>query len=83
MRGRRTSPTPAASSSSRPGPAALHRIREGIAQAGIGISQAEITMIPRSGVAVSGSEAERLVRLLEALDGNDDVQKVSLERGVR
>ena len=59
------------------GPAALHRIREGIAQAGIGISQAEITMIPRSGVAVSGSEAERLVRLLEALDGNDDVQKVS------
>lgn len=59
------------------GPAALHRIREGIAAAGIGISQAEITMIPRSGVAVSGSEAERLVRLLEALDGNDDVQKVS------
>lgn len=59
------------------GPAALHRIREGLAQAGIGISQAEIRMIPRSGVAVSGSEAERLVRLLEALDGNDDVQKVS------
>ena len=58
-------------------PAGLHRIREGIAAAGIGISQAEITMIPQSGVAVSGSEAERLVRLLEALDGNDDVQKVS------
>ena len=59
------------------GPAALHRIREGIAQAGIGISQAEIRMIPQSGVAVSGSEAERLVRLLDALDENDDVQKVS------
>lgn len=59
------------------GPAALHRIREGLAQAGVEISQAEIRMIPQSGVAVSGREAERLVRLLDALDDNDDVQKVS------
>ena len=59
------------------GPAALHRVREGLAAAGVGVSQAEIAMIPQSGVAVSGSEAERLVRLLDALDGNDDVQKVS------
>ena len=59
------------------GPAALHRIREGLARAGVEISQAEIRMIPQSGVAVSGAEAERLVRLLDALDENDDVQKVS------
>ena len=59
------------------GPAALQRIREGLAAAGVGVLQAEIAMIPQSGVAVSGSEAERLVRLLDALDGNDDVQKVS------
>ena len=34
-------------------------------------------MIPRNEVAVSGAEAERLLRLLDALDDNDDVQKVS------
>lgn len=59
------------------GPAELHRIREGLAHAGVEVSQAEIRMIPQSGVAVSGREAERLVRLLDALDDNDDVQKVS------
>ena len=58
-------------------PPALHQVREGLHGAGIVISQAEIVMIPKTEVAVSGAEAEWLVRLLEALDDNDDVQTVS------
>ncbi len=46
-------------------------------RAGIAISQAELIMIPQNGVAVSGADAERLLKLLEALDENDDVQRVS------
>ena len=46
-------------------------------RAGIAISQAELIMIPQNGVAVSGADAERLLKVLEALDENDDVQRVS------
>ena len=58
-------------------PAALHEVRDGLHGAGVVVSQAEIVMIPKTEVAVSGAEAERLVRLLDALDDNDDVQTVS------
>ncbi len=58
-------------------PAALHQVRDGLHRAGVVILQAEIVMIPKTEVAVSGAEAERLVRLLDALDDNDDVQTVS------
>ena len=37
---------------------------------------AEITMLPQSTTNLQGSEAEQMVRLMEALEDNEDVQKV-------
>ncbi len=58
-------------------PVTLQQVREGLHGVGVEISQAEVAMIPQNEVAISGAEAERLLRLLDALDDNDDVQKVS------
>ena len=57
--------------------ASFHQVQEDMRQAGIRIAQAELTMIPQTEVDVAGKTAERLVRLMEALDGSDDVQKIS------
>jgi YebC/PmpR family DNA-binding regulatory protein len=51
-------------------------VQQGLKDAGIEPSSAELTMIPKNEVAVAGKEARRLVKLLEALDDLDDVQKV-------
>ena len=37
---------------------------------------AEITMVPKTYMAVEGKAAESLLKLLDALDDHDDVQKV-------
>lgn len=57
--------------------ASFHQVQEDMRQAGIRIAQAELAMIPQNEVDVAGRTAERLVRLMEALDGSDDVQKIS------
>lgn len=59
------------------GLASFHQVQEHMRQAGIRIAQAELAMIPQNEVDVTGRTAERLVRLMEALDGSDDVQKIS------
>jgi transcriptional/translational regulatory protein YebC/TACO1 len=40
------------------------------------VSSAELTRIPKAEVAASGGSASKLIRLLEALEELDDVQKV-------
>ena len=57
--------------------ASFHQVQDDLRQAGIRIAQAELAMIPQNEVDVAGKTAERLVRLMEALDGSDDVQKIS------
>ena len=54
----------------------LHAVRDALERAGIQVSSAELTRIPKAEVAVSGGTATKLVRLLEALEALDDVQKV-------
>ena len=41
------------------------------------VQLAEISMIPQNTVKLEGKEAERMLRLMDALDDLDDVQKVS------
>lgn len=55
----------------------FHQVQDDMREAGIRIAQAELAMIPQNEVDVAGKTAERLVRLMEALDGSDDVQKIS------
>jgi YebC/PmpR family DNA-binding regulatory protein len=57
-------------------PAQLHAVREGLAAKGVETSEAQISWIPKSTVRVEGEAAVQLVKLLEALEDLDDVQKV-------
>lgn len=56
--------------------AAFHRVQAGLEERGVEFQRAELAMIPRTEVPVAGAEAERLLRILDALDEHDDVQKV-------
>ena len=57
-------------------PAQLHAVREGLAAKGVETREAQISWIPKSTVRVEGEAAVQLVKLLEALEDLDDVQKV-------
>jgi len=53
-------------------------VRQALEQAGIQIESAEITMLPKTTVRIEDEAAARkLLRLMEALEENDDVQDVS------
>ncbi len=49
-------------------------VKDAIDGAQIPYEVAEISMVPQNTTAVSGKEAEQMVRFMEALDDNDDVQ---------
>lgn len=57
-------------------PASFQEVKDGMQSAGVESSQAELTFIAKNEVSVSGKDAEKLLRILEALEENDDVQKV-------
>ena len=56
--------------------AAFHDVQQGVRAAGIEFDQAELAMIAQNEIAVAGEDAEKLVKLLDALEDLDDVQKV-------
>ena len=51
-------------------------LRKGLEEAGIAYASAELTMIPKNTVALEESDARKTLRLLDALEDNDDVQEV-------
>ncbi len=55
----------------------FHAVQEALRRHGIAWESAEITMSPRSTVRVEGRDAEKLVKLMEALEEHDDVARVS------
>ncbi len=57
-------------------PADLHAVKQGLDAAGLTVSQAELSWIPKSTVVVTGEPASQLMKLIEALEELDDVQKV-------
>ena len=59
-------------------PEALSAVRDAIEAAGIEVQSAELTMIPKTTVEVAEeAAAKKLIRLIEELEDNDDVQDVS------
>jgi YebC/PmpR family DNA-binding regulatory protein len=54
----------------------LARVREALEGSGVDVESAELSMEPKSVVEVTGEEASRLMRLMEALDEQDDVDAV-------
>jgi YebC/PmpR family DNA-binding regulatory protein len=57
-------------------PAALAAVRGALDASGIGYVSAELTMLPKTTVQPSESEARQLLRLVDSLEENDDVQEV-------
>jgi len=57
-------------------PADLMPVRAALDEAGIAYTSAELTMIPKTTVEPSEAEARRLLKLIDALEENDDVQDV-------
>jgi YebC/PmpR family DNA-binding regulatory protein len=58
-------------------PEALVSVREAIEGAGIPIESAELTMVPKTTIEVADeAAAKKVLRLLDALEENDDVQDV-------
>lgn len=57
-------------------PASLHAVREGLAAKGYETAEASIAWVPKNTVRVEGEAAQQLVKLIDALEDLDDVQKV-------
>ncbi len=58
------------------GPTEFQSVKESIEKAGIEITEAEIAMIPTNTVTLGADDAQKLMNLVEALEDNEDVQKV-------
>jgi YebC/PmpR family DNA-binding regulatory protein len=54
----------------------LDRVAKAIEEAGVPIASRELSMLPQTTVMLGEEDARRLLRLLEALEEHDDVQKV-------
>jgi len=57
-------------------PSMFMAVREGLEAAGIAYTSAELTMIPKTTVALDENDARKTLRLLDALEDHDDVQEV-------
>ena len=57
-------------------PAAFEAVREAVSAAGVTPISAQIAMLPRSFVRVEGKAAQQMIKLMDALEEQDDVQHV-------
>lgn len=51
-------------------------VKEAFESAGIEIADAELTKIPDNSVSITGEDVRKLMNIIDALEDNDDVQKV-------
>lgn len=57
-------------------PAVFNTVRTALEQAGIKPDSAEISMVASTNVTLAGEEAERMMKLIDALEEHDDVNNV-------
>jgi YebC/PmpR family DNA-binding regulatory protein len=58
-------------------PVQFLKVRDAIAAAKIPVEASEVTFLPNTTIPVEGEAAQRILRLIDALEDNDDVQSVS------
>jgi transcriptional/translational regulatory protein YebC/TACO1 len=51
-------------------------VKAALEEAGFTITDAALDMVPTTTVTIGGEDAKTLIRLVDALEDNDDVQKV-------
>ena len=56
-------------------PEAFEDVRSSLEEQGLTPEVAEVTMLPQSTVSIEGKQAEQVLRLMEALDDQDDVRR--------
>lgn len=54
----------------------FEKVKKALEDAGMPVELAEITMIPQTYIKLDGKEAQQMLRLVETLEDNDDVQNV-------
>lgn len=57
-------------------PTDFEAVKKAIEEAGYKYNYAEVTMVPKTTVRLTGKEAEQMLKLMEGLEDSDDVQKV-------
>jgi YebC/PmpR family DNA-binding regulatory protein len=57
-------------------PESMEKVREALIAAGITPSSAEVAWVPKNTVKLTGAQAQQMLRMMEALEDHDDVQKV-------
>jgi YebC/PmpR family DNA-binding regulatory protein len=57
-------------------PSAFMEVRDALEKAGFKHESAEVTMIPQTMVKLDGKQAESMLKLMDRLEDNDDVQNV-------
>jgi len=57
-------------------PQDFEKVKKSVKAKNIEISSQEITMLPQTYIRLEGSKAEQMLRLMDELDNNDDVQNV-------
>ncbi|HYN82115.1 MAG TPA: YebC/PmpR family DNA-binding transcriptional regulator, partial [Gemmatimonadaceae bacterium] len=58
-------------------PTAYLKVKETIEKSGIPIEASEIASLPNNTIPLDAGQAQKLLKLVEALEDNDDVQTVS------
>ncbi len=57
-------------------PESFEQVQEAIKSAGIEPQVAEVSMVPQTYVQLAGNDARQMLKLMEAIEDHDDVQKV-------
>ena len=57
-------------------PSAFHEVKTALEKAGFKPDSAEVTMIPQTMVKLEGKNAENMLKLMDRMEDNDDVQNV-------
>jgi YebC/PmpR family DNA-binding regulatory protein len=57
-------------------PSSFEKVKKGLEDKGLKPAAAEVTMVPQNSIKITGAEAERMLKLMEALEDHDDVQNV-------
>ncbi|MBL0926308.1 MAG: YebC/PmpR family DNA-binding transcriptional regulator [Phycisphaerales bacterium] len=57
-------------------PTALLAVKDAVERAGLAVESSELTLVPGSYITLSGDQLASAVKMIDALEDNDDVQKV-------
>ncbi|OEF95660.1 YebC/PmpR family DNA-binding transcriptional regulator [Desulfuribacillus alkaliarsenatis] len=57
-------------------PDSFEQVKEQLVAADIQINSSEITMVPQNTISLTGDDAKKMLKLMEKLEENDDVQNV-------